>query len=483
MRRITLLTICALLLCWIGGAKADLVGYWPLDGDATDASGNGNDGTITGNVTPTADRFGNPDGAMSFGGGANDKIDLGTGPDLQITGEMTLAAWVLLRDGNPNNGRVIAKAGGGGQRCWSLNTELLSGGVANPATFQIARDANTNLSVLDTQSLPTDEWVHMAGVFRPDEAIEIYVNGELRISNTTSIPAQQHNNSLAVLIGNRAGANNCGWYGSIDEVRVYNEALSQAQISSIMRTLSACNPNPANRAERVPVNPILSWDAPDPEWLADPNAADEVQYVVYFDPNELLVSNRDASVRFGPQYETGFAPTPPDLELATTYYWLVDVIDPNFGQPVTYPGRVWTFTTLPPKAGLIYPDYGAVNVERNAVLQWDAGFGAVAHDIYFGTDGDLVAAGDASVYVGRTVETSYDPDLDWQTQYFWRIDEVFSGGGLAELGDVWRFTTAAAVCEYELDGDINKDCIVDFQDLALMAENWLICNLTNGDCP
>ncbi|MBE0535741.1 MAG: LamG domain-containing protein [Phycisphaerae bacterium] len=481
MRRIGLL-VFALLVCWCGSARADLVGYWPLDGDAADASGNGNDGTILNNVTPTADRFGNPAGAMSFGGGANDKIDLGDKPEFRITGAMTLSAWVLLRGGNPNNGRIVAKGGGGGQRSWGLNTELLSGGVSNPATFQIASNSNTNVSVLDTQPLPTDEWVHVAGVFRPGEAMEVYVNGELRNRNTTNIPAQQHSdNTLPVVIGTRHAASNCGWYGAIDEVRIYNEALSQAEISNIMRTLSAGNPDPASGADRVSVNALLSWDAPGPEWLSDPNAADEVQYVVYFDPNELLVAERDASVRFGPQYETEFAPAA-TLEMATKYYWRVDVIDPNFGGPITYPGLVWSFTTLPPKAGLLFPADGAVSVAKNAVLQWDAGYGAAEHDVYFGTDAALVGSADASVYVGRTSETSLDADLDWQTQYFWRIDEIFPGD-VVEQGDVWSFTTGTAVCEYVLPGDLNGDCAIDFQDVALMAANWMVCNLTNGDCP
>jgi len=61
-------------------AKADLteglVGYWPLDGDAQDISGNENHGEITGNVTPVADRFGTADSAMNFSGSTSDYIDL-----------------------------------------------------------------------------------------------------------------------------------------------------------------------------------------------------------------------------------------------------------------------------------------------------------------------------------------------------------------------------------------------------------------------
>ena len=48
-----------------------MAGYWPLDGDATDASGNGLDGEVLGNVAPTEDRFGTTDAVLSFPGAGN----------------------------------------------------------------------------------------------------------------------------------------------------------------------------------------------------------------------------------------------------------------------------------------------------------------------------------------------------------------------------------------------------------------------------
>jgi len=224
----------------VGVANADiesgLLGYWPLDGDATDASGNDLHGTINGNVTPVADRLGNPDSALEFPGSSGDYVDVGDPPLLQLTGAMTLAAWVYLDGSNTNNARIFAKAGGGGSRSWSLNIEASSGGVQNPATFQIGIDnGDTNVSLSDQDPLPTDEWVHMAGVYRPGEATELYVNGVLKASNTSNVPASQFsNNGRSVLIGNRNDCGNCGWIGAIDEVRIYNRALSEMEIKQVM---------------------------------------------------------------------------------------------------------------------------------------------------------------------------------------------------------------------------------------------------------
>ena len=209
-----------------------LVGYWPLDDlDASDASGNGLDGTIEGFVDVAEDRNGNPDGAMLFSGFAADHIDLGDPDELQIAGAMTLAAWVVLDSANTNNARIISKMGGGGSRSWSLNIE----GGLSPATFQIAPDGNTIISVNDQDELPMDEWVHMVGVFRPGLSTEIYVNAELREINEIDIPDEQFSdNGQTVLIGSRNACGNCGWMGAIDDVAVWNRDLSGDEIVDLL---------------------------------------------------------------------------------------------------------------------------------------------------------------------------------------------------------------------------------------------------------
>lgn len=209
-----------------------LVGYWPLDGDGTDASGNGLDGTVNGNVTLIEDRFGNPDSAMQFPGTADSHVAIEDTVELQITGEMTLAAWVIADAGmqGSNNGRIVAKQAGGGSRSWSLNIE----NAALPATFHIAQDGNTVIAV-EGSSLPTGEWVHIAGVYKPGEAVEVYVNGKLDNTNTSGIPKEQFSdNGQSVLIGARNACGDCGWLGSIDDVVIYNRALTEDEIAQVM---------------------------------------------------------------------------------------------------------------------------------------------------------------------------------------------------------------------------------------------------------
>ena len=108
-------------------------------------------------------------------------------------------------------------------------------GVPVPATVQVASSGNSVVSLSDDASLPLDEWVHYAGVFIPGTSLEVYLNGDLARIRTDGIPATQYSdNGRSALIGNRPDAGDCGWYGSLDEVRIYNEALTEAQIEAVM---------------------------------------------------------------------------------------------------------------------------------------------------------------------------------------------------------------------------------------------------------
>jgi hypothetical protein len=122
-RTIILFALTLVFVVPQGASRADLteglVGYWPLDGNGDDASGNGTHGTVVGNVTPTADRFGTAASAMNFPGSTSDYIDLGQPPSLLIKGAMSVMAWVQP-DTLLQNGRIVAKQGPSSARSWDL---------------------------------------------------------------------------------------------------------------------------------------------------------------------------------------------------------------------------------------------------------------------------------------------------------------------------------------------------------------------------
>jgi len=173
----------------------------------------------------------------------------------------------------------------------------------------------------------------------------------------------------------------------------------------------------------------------DLRWAVDPDPADPNRYDVYLCTGEdcnnvALVASDLADTYYDP---------PGDLLWATQYCWRVD--RKLGGQ--TYTGDLWTFTTQTPVATFTSPGDGATDVAPSAILEWDAAPPADFHDVYFGTEYNLVATGDVSVFIGRQAGTTYDPspDMDWGTDYYLRVDEVL--GSTPYTGDVWSFSTWA----------------------------------------
>jgi hypothetical protein len=104
--------------------------------------------------------------------------------------------------------------------------------------------------------------------------------------------------------------------------------------------------------------------------------------------------------------------------------------------------------SLPVRASGANPSNGAVDVKQIKILKWTPGDEAASHQVYFGTDQEAVRNADTSSpeYKGSRELgfESYDPGkLEWDTNYYWRIDEVNSLNSESPwVGNVWSFTTA-----------------------------------------
>ncbi|MBL7145273.1 MAG: hypothetical protein ISS76_13650 [Phycisphaerae bacterium] len=178
-------------------------------------------------------------------------------------------------------------------------------------------------------------------------------------------------------------------------------------------------PDPADSAESVSVDVILGWTA---GWGAK-------LHTVYFGETFEEVYNATGGL---PKGTAAF--TPGTLKMAKTYYWRVD----EFDAIETYTGDVWSFTTEGAVAALD-PANGAVDVKQTPVLTWAPGLGA-SHEIYFGAD----AASLELKGSGNLGAESYEPgQLEWNTTYYWRIDEADNANADSPwTGPLWSFTTA-----------------------------------------
>jgi len=202
-------------------------------------------------------------------------------------------------------------------------------------------------------------------------------------------------------------------------------------------------PDPANGAESVDLNVELTWTAGFGSKL----------HTVYFGDNFDDVNNAAGGL---PQGSATYTPGP--LKMAGTYYWRVD----EFDALATYKGEVWSFTTEGAVAALA-PSNGAVDVKQTQILTWSPSVYAASHEVYFGTDKDIVKNADTSSleYKGTRAlgSETYDPGiLEWDTTYYWRIDEVNNANPDSPWpGILWSFTTAnfLVVDDFESYNDID----------------------------
>jgi hypothetical protein len=104
--------------------------------------------------------------------------------------------------------------------------------------------------------------------------------------------------------------------------------------------------------------------------------------------------------------------------------------------------------SLPVRASRSKPSNGAVDVKQTQILSWSPGDYAASHEVYFGTDQEAVRNADTASpeYKGsqNLGSESYDPGkLEWDTTYYWRVDEVNNVNPDSPwAGNLWSFTTA-----------------------------------------
>ena len=196
------------------------VAHWKLDESsgtsASDFSGNGNTGTLTGGPTWDNGKVGN---ALKFDG-VDDRINVGTALSPSY---ITMETWVYRTSSTVDQG-IIRKQGG---YAWSLYND----------TIQVA--PGNNWTFYDTgQSIPLNIWTHLSWTYDGSKMI-LYKNGVNVWS--ASLNGVLPSNGEITYIG--YDQNNWYWCGFIDDVRIYNYARTQSQILEDMNA-----GNPANNA-------------------------------------------------------------------------------------------------------------------------------------------------------------------------------------------------------------------------------------------
>ena len=439
---------------------ADLIGYWPFEEGqgtvAADITGNGNDGTFNGAVEWVTGYIGS---AVAFDT-TGERVVVGPLDPTAGTDAMTLAAWILWE----GQDHTIAHQGIIGKRLgWDPGTGVKWFWETTPAGDLLFRADNagggTGLWWGNGILVPyANEWTHVALTWDDGTAVQ-YINGEEVSSG--NITFRDTADETPVAIGCTDSSNNETFVGSIDEVRIFNHALSMDEIQTIMigEFPTAYSPNPADGAMHEDTWVSLSWEP----------GTSAVSHDVYIGENfdDVNDATQESDTFQGNQasafFIAGFPgyPYPDGLVHGTTYYWRIDEVN-DLHPDSPWKGDVWSFTVPPKKAYNPVPADGAKFLEPDARLGWDAGFDTKLHNVYFGDNFDDVDAGTGDTAKGPAGTPSFTPGtLEPDKTYYWRIDEF--DGFETHKGDIWTFTTAGT------GGGIRADYYtgMNFETLAL----------------
>jgi len=196
---------------------------------AVDASGSGLTGTLTNGVTWG---IGHAAGAVSLDG-VNDFVELGNPALLQLTGSMTVSAWVNSAAFPRDDAAIVSKRSSS-KIGYQLDTTIDRG----PRTigFKLTSSAGRDMFRYGATTLQANTWYFVTGVYSAATSeLHVYLNGQLNDGALVgTVSATQQNSTANVNIGRRPASNNYNFNGRIDDVRIYNRALTAGEIQSDM---------------------------------------------------------------------------------------------------------------------------------------------------------------------------------------------------------------------------------------------------------
>jgi hypothetical protein len=415
----------------VNSATAELVGHWRFDegtGDAAnDSSGNGNHGTLIDSVEWDVGQIG---GAVKFDGTPG-YVQIPHGDSLKLInqGDFTITMW-FRQDVVTGIANLLQQTDLNGMG----RTLLLADADTGIRTF--LGGTSTVSGVIEEAGI----WYHVALIVTEGGAtdtINFYIDGE-----PSGTPAQVDSEDTDgdYLIGTNKGLNGRWINGLVDDFRLYNHALSEAEILAAMEGSEgypyALGPEPDDGAFIEDTWVSLSWSPGD----------FTVSHDVYLGDNFNDVNAGAESTFQGNQTSTslivgfpGFA-FPDGLVPGTTYYWRIDEV--NEAEPNSpWKGDIWSFSIPPKTAYFPDPAVGAESVAVDVELSWTAGYGAKLHTVYFGDNFDDVNNAAGGLPLGTT---TYTPGpLEMAKTYYWRVDEFDAVD--TYKGEVWSFTTEGAV--------------------------------------
>jgi hypothetical protein len=306
---------------------ANLVGWWTFDEGqgavALDWSGHGNHGTLNGDPQWVGGYDGN---ALEFNGRST--VLPGTGPALSGTTDFSVCAWI--RKSATSAGVIIQQRNGGynGEYRFMVNG-------SGQLDLMVYGDGDYQYTFSTATTVNDGNWHHATAVRQGSNGY-IYVDGSLAASDSGTV--RNLDSTIQVGIGADIRDSINYFNGVIDDVRLYDKALTVLDIKQAMRgnPLRSWDPSPADNSTSDVVRAVpVSWSPGD----------SASQHAVYFGTDRDAVAGADTSDTTGVfrGLQAGTSYTPPEgVEWAGgPYYWRVD--EHNTDDTVTK-GNTWKFS-------------------------------------------------------------------------------------------------------------------------------------------
>jgi hypothetical protein len=419
----------------------DLVGWWKLDEGygtkALDWSGHNNHAIL---VDGPQWVDGYMDGALEFNGSNYATMDA-VADDI-TDNDITLSGWVKTTD---SHGLWLSCNTGsrGNVALWSIDNRKASMYDGSDSTYEGY-----------SSTIVSDGKWHMLTYVRRGSTGYIYVDGSLENTHEAGYSFSA-TDLWSIAQEWDAGGPTDFLIGIVDDVRIYDTALTQDQIMQLMRgdPLLAWNPSPAHES-----NPSIG-DALPLSWSAGDNV---VQHDVYFGTDKKPVKQADASdvagIYRGRQNTNTYSP-PEGIEWGGgPYYWRIDEYNAD---GTINKGRVWSFTVADFIGVDDFENYDAGDNQIWYVWKDGLGYGAPGTDPYYPGNGTGAAVGDetTSSYMeetivhggGKSMPVSYDNNKQGYMKYSevehtLTVHRDWTEQGVAELS-LWFYGYAANAAE------------------------------------
>jgi len=318
----------------------NLINWWRLNEGigptAVDRSGYGHHGDIFG-ATWTSPGFGS-DWCLEFGGDGDYAVDEDAELYLNGLSAITVAMWIKSDVINTDRGFIDGEEPEGSDDVICMRYDSAGATYGGDDVFKMGitvaiDDVNTSTQQLESSSLvQTTDWQHAAMTWSSGQVIKFYINGVEDIPAGADPGATGTITGVTKLIigkGPKDEGAAAGWDGLIDDVKIFDYALTASEIVRAAAPPEAWSPNPSDGTVLDPSDYVqfeVTWKS----------GADAAQHLVYWgtSPGSLTL------VATKPRAEPNYAP-PGGIEFETTYYWqIVETNNPS------WPGPIWSFSTV-----------------------------------------------------------------------------------------------------------------------------------------